>query len=67
MNNGQVFPQRLLLLEFLSQLGMGLVVFGYHQKARSILVNPVNNPWPQNTIDTRQVLNMIKQGIDQCS
>ena len=67
MNNGQVFPQRLLLLEFLRQLGMSLVVFGYHQKARSILVNPVDNAWPQNTIDTRQILDMVEQGIDQGS
>ena len=48
-------------------MGVRTVVFGNHQGARGVFVQPVDNARPQATADAPQIRAVIKQAIDQCS
>ena len=44
---------------------MGRIVFGRHQNPTGILVQPVNDPRPENASDSSQVAAVMQEGIDQ--
>ncbi len=46
-------------------MGMGHVIFGNHQGARSIFVQSVDDAGPQFTANSPQIRAVIKQAIDQ--
>ena len=50
-----------------SQLMKSFVIFGNDHDSRSILIQPMDNSRPQDTVDPSEVFTMIKKGVDQCA
>jgi hypothetical protein len=44
---------------------ISLIVFSDDHHTGSALIQSVNNPRPQNTIDTSEIMTMIEKSIDQ--
>ena len=65
MHDSHIFAKRLLILKLSRQSIVSLIILSDHKETRRVLVDTVDNPWTNHTIDRREVLDMIHQSIDQ--
>ena len=52
-------------LELARKLAVGMVILRHHNHTCGILINPVDNAWPDFPTDSRQIAAVTQKGINQ--
>ena len=65
MNQGMVFLFHRAPFELARERGMGLVVLRGNHEPGGVLVEPVDNPRPQGSPNSREVFTVFEKSVDQ--
>ena len=63
-NDGLVGSINLVIFKLKGKEGMGGIIFGDHEKARSVFIKTMNNPGPDRSSHLGKISDVIKQGVD---
>ena len=65
VHHGQIVLFHRARAQLVAQALMRQVVFGHHEQAAGILVQPVHDAGPLHPADAAEVLHVVEQGVDQ--
>ena len=65
VHHGQIMLFHRARAQLVAQALMRQVVFGHHEKAAGILVQPVHDAGPLHPANAAEILHVIEQGVDQ--